>query len=552
MALTALPFAALVTHFVAHRLDPVMTVVLTTPGTTVVAATLGCIGLVKRRYALDLLDRRFFRESYDARMILSNLIDQCRSVGNVDDLAGLLRQNIEAALHAIRVDLFVHDQTVGRFVSFDGAIRPVDATTPLVAAIASSDHPLDVDPRNAGSALFRLPAEDQEWVLDSRSQLLVPILSSDGKPLGFMSLGEKKSELPFSKEDRTLLRNIASSTSLAMESHQWLSKSIESLEGPASECLVCSRMYPSCLTVCSHCHWPSQPAAVPYVLLGKFRFQRRLGSGGSGVVYRAFDLHLGTDVAIKTLPKRSPQEAIRLRSEARLIASVKHANLVEIKGFETWRGIPMLVFEYLDGGTLADRLRKHPLSIRETLETGIILCNVLEYIHDQRICHLDIKPSNLGYSGGTLKLLDFGVARIAQPHPTEATRLSTESIARMDSEPTMLEGSIEQQPIVGTCAYWPREILTGAAQTETFDLWAAGLVLYESLTGCNPMIRSSVEETLNALKSTTIPDIRELLPGCPASLADFFSGALSPTASHRPPTAKAMRLRLQELATQAL
>src|SRR5207253_8576282 len=119
-------------------------------------------------------------------------------------------------------------------------------------------------------------------------------------------------------------------------------------------------------------------------------------------------------VAIKTLPRVSPEHAMRLRREARAMAAVQHRHLALIYGVETWRGTPLLVVEYLDGGTLADRLKAGPLAIDGVRELGISLCGALHSMHRSGVLHRDIKPSNIGFTReGVPKQLDFGLAMLA-------------------------------------------------------------------------------------------------------------------------------------------
>src|SRR4029453_7615730 len=102
-------------------------------------------------------------------------------------------------------------------------------------------------------------------------------------------------------------------------------------------------------------------------------------------------------VAVKTLPRISPEAALRLRREARAAARIVHPGLAQIFGAETWRGTPMLIFEFLEAGTLAERLAVRPLSPVETVRMGVAVADVLERAHASGILHADIKPSNIGY-----------------------------------------------------------------------------------------------------------------------------------------------------------
>src|SRR4029077_8507527 len=141
-----------------------------------------------------------------------------------------------------------------------------------------------------------------------------------------------------------------------------------------------------------------ETALVPYVIPGRFRFERRLGVGGMGVVYRGADLALGRPVAVKTLRRVSPEDAMRLRREARTAAGVSHPHLAAVHGMESWQGMPMLILELMEGGTLAQRIERGPLDQREAVELGIAMASALDYLHGADILHRDIKPSNIGFS----------------------------------------------------------------------------------------------------------------------------------------------------------
>src|SRR6185436_6813748 len=259
-------------------------------------------------------------------------------------------------------------------------------------------------------------------------------------------------------------------------------------EQMALECGACHRLVEAAAGPCRHCGRDLHPVPIPKVLLGKFRFERRVGAGGMGVVYRATDLVLGRSVAIKTLPRIAPELTLRLRREARAMAAVSHPNLASIFGAESWRGTPMLIFEFLEGGTLTDRLAQGRLSVEEALDLGIALVNGVACLHDAGILHRDIKPSNIGFTADRIpKLMDFGLARIvsegrdgragqAAAGPPSAHDLSgdvTFSAAAMT----------HSGQIVGTLPYMSPEAMAGERTDPSFDLWSLAIVLYESIGG---------------------------------------------------------------------
>jgi len=292
---------------------------------------------------------------------------------------------------------------------------------------------------------------------------------------------------------------------------------------------------------------------VPYILPGKFRFEARIGAGGMGIVYRAVDLALGRPVAVKTLRRLSPEDAVRLRREARTAAAVSHPNLAFVYGVETWRGTPMLILEYLEGGTLAERLARGSLSADETVELGIAMAGALERLHGADILHRDIKPTNIGYTrDDTPKLMDFGIARTSfDPRPEGGSPAALAGdLASL--HPTLLwsldeAGEGSSRRLIGTLFYVPPEALGGAPPDPTFDLWSLCLVLYECVAGVRVFSGSDVKAILRAIRSAGIPDIRHYRPDCPSVLSDFFARGLNRNPELRLASAAELRRQLEEV-----
>jgi eukaryotic-like serine/threonine-protein kinase len=240
-------------------------------------------------------------------------------------------------------------------------------------------------------------------------------------------------------------------------------------------------------------------------------------------------VHLSRQVAIKTLPRVAPHLAVRLRREARAMAAVHHPNLALIYGVEFYHGVPLLVCEFLQGGTLEDRLHQGPLSWRSAIELGLTLAGVIDRIHTTGILHRDIKPSNVGYtSEGVPKLLDFGLARTVAAGWDEATSSATaitDSWSVVGSE-TKADSGTATGVLVGTAAYLSPEAVAGTKPDPSFDLWSTCLVLYESIAGTNPLEGDTVAATLANVTALDIPDIRTFAPECPAPLADLLRDEL--------------------------
>ena len=242
--------------------------------------------------------------------------------------------------------------------------------------------------------------------------------------LGVVVIGEARTGLPYTDAHFALMTAAGGQAALQIENRglrgraadESLTPSYSIAQGlvwqdePAVYCPACSLVWSPETRRCS-CGTATSAAALPLFVQGKFRLERLVGTGGMGVVYLAVDMVLDRQVAIKTLPSLRSESADRLHREARTMARVLHPNLALIYGAEQWRGTPMLIVEYLDGGTLRDRIRRGPVPYVEAIDLGIVLADVLDRVHASGVLHRDVKPSNIGYTSDRRpKLLDFGLA----------------------------------------------------------------------------------------------------------------------------------------------
>lgn len=539
------------------------------------AAAAGVYTLRNRRKLLDAVDRRFFREQFDARQILTPLVERIRSTSSRRSLADLVANGINRALHLETIALLVEEPEEGRLKDPAGQVRPLETSSSLLDLVAASSQPLDIDWKQRPEALRGLDWEDRNWLLDGPFQLLVPIVAFDGTLAGIIALGEKKSGLPFLREDRQLLSTIANAAALAMEVQRLRSDggagARDSQEfglptaGTAQECRECGRLYLPMETRCADCDHDLEKALVPFVLPGKFRIEQRVGIGGMGVVYRAVDLALSRPVAVKTMRRVSVEDALRLRREARAAAAVHHPNLALIYGVESWQGTPMLIMEFLEGGTLERRLSEETLAPRETVELGIALAAALEKLHEAGILHRDLKPSNIGYArDGTPKLMDFGIARVQTDRrpdsPTSASPASSGALGSSESsaleEETVAWSQVstadgDSHQIAGTLHYLSPEALRYQEASPGFDLWSLAVVLYECLTG-RRLFEGTLRDVMKAIQEAQVPDVREKRQDCPPPLAAFFGTALSEAYEERPGTARVFRQQLLTIRRQLL
>jgi serine/threonine-protein kinase len=158
--------------------------------------------------------------------------------------------------------------------------------------------------------------------------------------------------------------------------------------------------------------------------IAHYRIQAKIGAGGMGEVYRATDTRLNRDVAIKVLPEalaRDPERMARFEREAKVLASLNHPNIASIYGLEESNGSRALVMEFVEGPTVAERIKKRRLPLEEALPIGRQIAEGLEYAHERGIIHRDLKPSNVKLTPeGQIKILDFGLAKAVEGEFSDA------------------------------------------------------------------------------------------------------------------------------------
>jgi Tol biopolymer transport system component len=291
--------------------------------------------------------------------------------------------------------------------------------------------------------------------------------------------------------------------------------------------------------------------------VGPYEILSPIGAGGMGEVYRARDTKLGRDVAIKVLPDNFARDAERLarfQREAKLLASLNHPNIATIHGLEDSGNSHALVMELAEGPTLADRISRGPMPIDEALPIARQICEALEYAHEKGIIHRDLKPANIKVSAdGTVKILDFGLAKAMD------AEMTAEEIA---NSPTLSRMATNAGVLLGTAAYMSPEQAKGRPADRRADIWAFGCVLYEMLTGKMAFPGESVTDTLAAviraepewpqLPAATPARVRVLLQRClqkdpkqrlqaigdaRISIDEVLSGATEPSSAGAAPVA---------------
>ena len=238
-----------------------------------------------------------------------------------------------------------------------------------------------------------------------------------------------------------------------------------------------------------------------------------------GEVYRARDPRLARDVALKVLPEAfaaDSERMARFEREAKVLASLNHPNVAAIYELEESNRVRALVLELVEGPTLAERIAQGPIPIEEALPMAKQICDGLEYAHERAIIHRDLKPANVKVTPeGSVKLLDFGLAKALEGEAVAGDILTSPTISRLATQAGI---------ILGTAAYMSPEQAKGKAVDRRADIWAFGCLLYEMLTGKRAFGGQAVSETLaavirddpnwSALPQAVPPRIRDLLKRC--------------------------------------
>jgi eukaryotic-like serine/threonine-protein kinase len=228
--------------------------------------------------------------------------------------------------------------------------------------------------------------------------------------------------------------------------------------------------------------------------LGPYEVLALLGSGGMGEVYRARDAKLGRDVAIKVLPDAlagDPERLARFEREAKTLAALNHPNIAAIYGLEESAGLSALVMELVEGEDLSQRIARGPIPLDEALPIAKQIADALEAAHEQGIIHRDLKPANIKVrADGTVKVLDFGLAKAMEP---AAGSSSSMSMSPTLTTPAMMTGV---GMILGTAAYMSPEQAKGRAADKRSDVWAFGCVVFEMLSQHRAFAGEDVSDTL--------------------------------------------------------
>ena len=263
----------------------------------------------------------------------------------------------------------------------------------------------------------------------------------------------------------------------------------------------------------------------PGTRLGPYEILSALGAGGMGEVYRATDMNLGRQVAIKVLPEafaNDPERMARFEREAKTLASLNHQNIAIIHGLEKSQGTYALVMELVEGEDLSQRISRGPIPLDEALPIASQIAEALEAAHEQGIIHRDLKPANIKVrADGTVKVLDFGLAKLAEQQPL--TRTSNISMSPTITSPALVSGV---GVLLGTAAYMSPEQAKGKPADKRSDIWAFGCVLFEMLTGKRPFDGEDVTDVIVAILGKEPADLSRLTDDVPVAIRTLLRRCL--------------------------
>ena len=289
----------------------------------------------------------------------------------------------------------------------------------------------------------------------------------------------------------------------------------------------------------------------PGIRLGPYDIVSTIGTGGMGEVYRAHDTKLGRDVAIKVLPaslSSDPDRLARFQREAQVLAALNHANIAAIHHVEDTADGPAIVMELVEGETLADRIARGPIPCDEALAIAKEIAEALEAAHEQGIIHRDLKPANIKLRpDGSVKVLDFGLAKLAESTAAATPDRSSLSMSPTLTSPALISGV---GVLLGTAAYMSPEQARGKPVDTRTDIWAFGCVLFEMLTGRQTFGGNDVPEVIARVLERE-PDWAALPPSVPPRLRELLRLCLEKSLRRRRQAAGDVRLDLERALVDA-
>jgi serine/threonine-protein kinase len=283
----------------------------------------------------------------------------------------------------------------------------------------------------------------------------------------------------------------------------------------------------------------SSPSPSIGQVLGHYRIVEQIGAGGMGIVFRAHDMQLDRDVAVKVLPAGTISDSgarARFHKEALALARLNHPNIATVHEFGNQDGVDYLVIEYIAGVNLNTKLLAGPLPEQEAMNLAGQLAQALEAAHEHGVVHRDLKPGNLRLTNkGQLKVLDFGLAKLAR-----------------SLDPGVATETLGQNPILsGTLPYMSPEQVRGRNVDERSDIWGAGVVMYEMTTGQRPFPERHPPQLIDDILRQPPKPPTAIKAGLPPGLEAIILKALDKDPERRYQTARELRVDLNRLMPSA-
>jgi predicted Ser/Thr protein kinase/GAF domain-containing protein len=550
--LAVLPAIGLLVSLVRDRQKTIGELATSSPGLYVVLIAVSVAAFVYRDRARQWLDQRFFREEYDARKILLSLANRVRFETDPADLATMVVNQLDEALHPSMIAILVDGVEAGQLTPVTSlAQRPESLPLEggLVSMLRWSDEPLEIflgDPR---SPARRLPSSEREWLERTGAVLMVPVIGQDRSLVAVIALGERRSEEAYTAEDHQLLASIATQIGLGFDVARLRQQSgagadpdsertraLSAVSSPMMECPRCGRCEESSVQTCPSDGTTMRAApSVPRVVENKYRLEQLLGRGGMGAVYRARDMRLDRLVALKVVRAEllgDVEARKRFRREAQIVARLQHPSIVSVYDYGTLQdGGAYIVMELVRGEDLRHVLqREGRLDSQRTLRILTAVCAAIEAAHREGVLHRDLKPENILLPGGSgdAKVLDFGVAKVIENEPVESSASSSDA-------PTFMTAA---GMLIGTPAYMAPEQFQGAPPDTRTDVFSLGVIAYEMLTGELPFGRGSLGEVVLA-QARGVPPMKD--GHVPAATERAIRTALDPDPDRRPSSPEAFR-----------
>jgi predicted Ser/Thr protein kinase len=495
----------------------------------------------QRQQWLEAIDRRFFREQYDAQRLLRNVVHEIRRAGSLETASRRVATRIEAALHPEFVSVLVREpgETVFRPLTSLPSEQPLLsllADSKLVGLASVLGKPLEVFLSDSHWLDQRLPSEEIDLVRRARIDLLIPITTTPANKQALMVLGLRRSEEPYTRKDRESLEAIAASLALLLEQPVVVEKQvtpplgIESLQSTAAETVSHQSML----------ELPHESMAGK--VFSHYQVLSQLGKGGMGEIFLAEDTSLDRRVALKFLPELLQEDEHarkRFLREAKSAAALDHPFICKIyEAGQTDRGHAFIAMEYVEGQTLKKKLEENPLSIQEAVQISSEIADALEMAHEKGIVHRDLKPANIMLTPqGHAKVMDFGLAK----------RVVTDD----GTEEDLTSGLTREGSTLGTPAYMSPEQVRAEPLDHRTDLFSFGIIFYEMLTGVHPFRRRRPVETMGAILHEEPARLSEYLPGSTERLQEIVAQMMAKDPDQRIQSIQEVTSRLKKLSSQA-